>query len=211
MNFGFQIIVMSRQSPDDIYETKCWSWSVIVNPYKVIAEVLETAELVYFRKFIKKILQFSEMDTCYQEKSPSGVLFYLRNILSLLMAAKDVSENQSSLIWCNENDALDGNHFCSRLISSTLWNDFPRFLTFEEYCNPYKALQAFFNYQDVYTWVHDLEEIVDCALSRNKGELGLDIISIYTYLIKLVEAAHLINVRELNQNRRTSKGHFKHD
>jgi hypothetical protein len=46
-------------------------------------------------------------------------------------------------------------------------------------------------------WVHDLEETTDCALSKSNGELGLEMIAIYSHLVKLVEAAHLINVREV--------------
>ena len=46
--------------------------------------------------------------------------------------------------------------------------------------------------------MHDWEEMVDCALSQNSGEQELEMIAVYTRLSKLVEAAHLINVREVN-------------
>ncbi len=50
---------------------------------------------------------------------------------------------------------------------------------------------------DADEWAHDLEEIVDCALSKNNRELGLEMVTIYSHLVKLTEAAHLINVREV--------------
>jgi len=82
-------------------------------------------------------------------------------------------------------------------VTSSDWEDFPHFLSVKEFCNPYKVFRKFFKYQDLDAWVHDLEESVDAALSTCNGELGLEMIVMYSHLVKLAEAAHLINVREV--------------
>ena len=82
-------------------------------------------------------------------------------------------------------------------MTSSDWEDLPHFLSVKEFCNPYKVFRKFFKYQQRDEWMHDLEDTVDCALSKNGGELGLEMIAIYSHLAKLTEAAHLINVREV--------------
>ncbi len=97
----------------------------------------------------------------------------------------------------SEGDVFNKKYYRSHYLSSNGLEDFPRFLSVKEFCNPYKVFRKFFKYQDADEWVHDLEEIVDSALSKNNGELGLEMITIYSHLVKLTEAAHLINVREV--------------
>ena len=97
----------------------------------------------------------------------------------------------------SEADAFNKKYYRSHYVSSNEWEEFPRFLSVKEFCNPYKEFRKFFKYQDLHAWVHDLEEIADCALSKYSGELGLEMIAIYSHLVKLTEAAHLINVREV--------------
>jgi hypothetical protein len=121
----------------------------------------------------------------------------MRIIGSLIKAADHLKGIKNGPITVFEGDIFNKKYFRSHYVSSNEWEEFPRFLSVKEFCNPYKVFRKFFKYQPCNEWVHDLEQTVDCALSNNNGELGLEMIAIYTHLVKLIEAAHLINVREV--------------
>ena len=78
----------------------------------------------------------------------------------------------------------------------------------KEFCNTYRVFKKFFKYQPLEKWLRDWEEMVDCALSKYSGGMEIDMIATYTHLAKLVEAAHLINVREVNHIGGSLKNRF---
>jgi hypothetical protein len=188
---------MKEESPKDIFETECWFYNIITDPYQVFAEAFSTAGMDFLRRFIKKILHYAEANEIYREKSPCDVLLFMRIIRSLIKAADSLKEIKKGPILVSEGDAFNKKYYRSHYVSSNEWEEFPRFLSVKEFCNPYKVFRKFFKYQDLDSWVHDFEETADCALSKNSGELGLEMIAIYSHLVKLTEAAHLINVREV--------------
>jgi hypothetical protein len=188
---------MKDESLEDIFETRCWLYDVITDPYQVFAEAFSTAGMDFLRRFIKKILHYAEANEICWQKSPSNVLFYMRVTRSLIKASNHLKEIKNGPITVSPEDVFDKSYYRSHYASSNGLIDFPRFLSVKEFCNPYKVFRKFFKYQQCEEWVHDLEEIADCALSNNNGELGLEMITIYTHLVKLTEAAHLINVREV--------------
>jgi hypothetical protein len=188
---------MKKKSSKDLFETKCWSYNLISDPYQVFAEAFSTASMDFLRSFIKKILHYAEADGICRKKSPCDVLLFMRVIRSLIKAAARLKEIKKGPVMVSEADAFNKKYYRSHYVSSNEWEDFPRFLSVKEFCNPYKVFKKFFKYQDLDAWVYDLEEAADCALSKNSGELGLEMIAIYSHLVKLTEAAHLINVREV--------------
>jgi hypothetical protein len=188
---------MKKRSPKDLFETECWLYEVNTDPYQVFAEAFSTAGMDFFRRFIRKILHYAEAGEIYSEKSPCDVLLFMRVIRSLIKASDKLKEIKNGPIMVSEADAFNKKYYRSHYVSSNEWEDFPRFLSVKEFCNPYKVFRKFFKYQPCDEWVHELEETVDCALSKNSGELGLEMIAIYSHLVKLIEAAHLINVREV--------------
>lgn len=188
---------MKKKSSKDLFETECWLYAVNTDPYQVFAEAFSTAGMDFFRRFIRKILHYAEASEIYSEKSPCDVLLFMRVIRSLIKASDKLKEIKNGPIMVSEADAFNKKYYRSHYVSSNEWEDFPRFLSVKEFCNPYKVFRKFFKYQPCDEWVHELEETVDCALSKNSGELGLEMIAIYSHLVKLIEAAHLINVREV--------------
>ena len=76
------------------------------------------------------------------------------------------------------------------------WTDFPRFLSRKEYCNPYAVFRKFFKYQSLDGWLTIWRDIIDGALCPEEARFSINELTVYTYLVKLVEAAHLIDVRE---------------
>jgi hypothetical protein len=80
---------------------------------------------------------------------------------------------------------------------SAIWEFFPRHLSKEEFLNPYKVYNRFFDYWDVQTWIKEFREIISFALDAFGNETGCDYdyLEIHKQLQKLVEASHLIEVR----------------
>jgi len=189
---------MKEKSCKDEFETRSWCYRVVSDPYQVLAEAFSTAGMPHLRGFIKKALRYSEAKKVYRENSPSDVLLYMRVVRSLIMAAHVLKEKKNGPIDVSEHDAFNKNYYCSHYQMDNEWGQFPRFLSMKEYCNPYRVFDKLFKYETLDEWLHDWEEIVDCALSPCSGELEIEMIAVYTRLCKLVEAAHLINVREVN-------------
>src|SRR5665213_2576871 len=189
---------MKKKSPKDEFDMECWYRSIVADPYQVFAESFLHSEMYHFRSVIKKICHYAEAEELYKGQSPCDVLLYMKIIRSVIKAAYHLKEKKKGPIEVTEHDIFNKNYYCSHLKPSTEWADFPRFLSMKEFCNPYRVLKKFFKYQSLEKWLHDWEEMVDCALSEFGGGMELDMIATYTHLAKLIEGAHLINVREVN-------------
>ena len=189
---------MKKKNKDiNPFDTQCWCYDGITDPYQVFAEAFSHTGMAHLRRVIKKILHYAEAEEIYKERSPCDVLQSMRVIRSLIKAAHTLKEKKNGPIQVSEGDVFNKKYYCSHYQPSSAWDDFPRFLSIREFCNPYRVFKKFFKYQPIDQWVHDLEEAVDCALMRNSGEMDLDMLAVYSHLAKLVEAAHLINVREV--------------
>jgi hypothetical protein len=117
-------------------------------------------------------------------------------------------EEKKSPLNIAPNDIFNKNLYCGIKTYLSEWDYLPRFLSMKEYVNPYLAFKKFFKYQDLEKWKEDLHEILDYALVKDNffnAGIEIDIFSIYFHLSKLVEAAHLIDVREVNH----VAGHIK--
>lgn len=189
---------MKEKISKDEFDTRCWCYSVVRDPYQVMAEAFSTAGMPHLRTFIKKVIHYSEAQKVYPGEHPCDVLLYMRLVRSLIKAANILREKKRGPIDVSEHDVFNKNYYCSHYQPSNEWEQFPRFIALKEFCNPYRVFKKFFKYETSDEWVCDWEEIVDSALSPCSGELNIEMIAFYTYLCKLVEAAHLINVREVN-------------
>jgi hypothetical protein len=199
---------MKKNSIKDAFDTECWCHRIIADPYQVFAETFFHSEMCHFRSVIKKIFHYAEADEIYKDKSPCDVLLYMKIIRSVIKAAHSLKEKKKGPIDVSELNVFNKNYYCSHLKTSTEWEDFPRFLSMKAFCNPYPVFKKFFKYQTLEKWLRDWEEAVDCALSECSGGMEIDMIGTYTHLAKLVEAAHLINVREVNHIGGTPKNRF---
>lgn len=169
----------------DRFDTRCWRYRAIANPHEVIAELFSLAAVYHFRSMIGKLLYYAGEDKIFCQRSPADVLLYLKSIRSLIKAAHALRHKKQSPV----NDLPDGSGFTE----GNEWLEFPRFLSQKEYRNPYRVFRKFFKYQRMEQWVKDWEELVEAALSRNRGDLDVNAIAAYRLLVKLVEAAHVLN------------------
>lgn len=181
--------------------TSIWYKESIIDPYQVIAEYFKFDTVVSHRKTIKKVLKACSTDKLYRKSNPGQILYEFKMLESVINSAyiiiQDKKENPLVL---NPADTLNKNLYCGRQQFLTEWDYFPRSLSMKEYINPYRAFERFFNYLSLEKWKLILQQILEYAISNTSflenGET-LDILSIYFHLTKLVEAAHLIDVREI--------------
>ncbi len=186
-----------KKTPKDIFETQCWLNKVISDPYQVLANVFFSSGVQHLRSFVKEIMESAIDKNIYKTKSPADALLYKRYIASLIKVANILKEKKSSEIKINNGDLLDNRYFaCGRLLTDD-WSDFPRFLSKKEFCNPYIVFRKFFKSYALNSWLTALTDIIDGALCPEESHLFLNEITIYTKLVKLIEAAHLIDVREV--------------
>lgn len=188
---------MKKKKPSkDTFDMECWHGKIVTDPYQVIAEVFGDADMKYFRNVVRKLICCAVAEKVYKEESPGDVILNFKIIRSLIKAGYSLKGKKCSAIEIDEEDIFDNKYFRSHYRSSEDWKDFPRCLSKKEYCNPYLAFKKFFKYQPLEKWVKDWENIVELALVSDSQVLQHSELVLYFHLAKLVEAAHLIDVRE---------------
>jgi hypothetical protein len=187
---------------DDYLATSLWYREVIKDPYQVIAKFFTCATINSYRKTIKDVLISISKDKLYRKDSPGDLLLEFKMIESVINAAYLMNhEKKKSPIDISPTDVFNKNLYCGRHTYLTEWDYFPRSLSMKEFIDPYSVFKKFFRYQKLEGWKKDMQEILEYALadiSFFEGGLTFDVLSIYFHLTKLLEAAHLIDVREVN-------------
>ena len=189
-----------KQKHRDYLESSIWYRETITDPYQVIAEAFSFCEIAEYRKSIKAILLSSQSNKVYNRDSPTDLLFQFRMMESVINACYLINkEKKESPLIIGEDDYINKNLYYGRRSGSDGWDYFPRCLSRKEFINPYLNLKRFFQLQDIKQWKIDLEAVLNKALSNTNEqlEINIDILSMYFYLTKLFEAAHLIDVREV--------------
>jgi len=192
---------MKKKSIEDEFDTQCWLNDIIPDPYKVITELFASSECWHLRSVIKKLLRYTISAKIYPDKPPCDVILYMRMISSTIRAAYILKDKKRSEIVIDEDDLLNKKYYRSHYTCCDNWTDFPRFLSKKEYCNPYLVFRKFFKYQSLENWLNTWRNIIDGALCPDESRFFINEILVYTHLVKLIEAAHLIDVREIVQVR----------
>lgn len=183
----------------DVLATTGWLFRKENDPHQVIAEFFSVFSLGIIRQTIKGLLLSAYQKKIYNKRAPCDVLFDIKVLESLIRAAHLLNEKKrKSPIKIDDSDLLDKKFYYGRDAHSTQWDFLPRTLSANEYKNPYLAFKRFFKYQDLPQWKKDLEGILQASLSRHAevADMNVELLPVYFHLTKLVEAAHLIDVRE---------------
>ncbi|SDC16182.1 hypothetical protein [Niabella drilacis] len=199
---------MKTKLPKDPFDTACWSRGGITDPRQILAEVFNCSDIETLRTEIKQIVSYAQVDKLYKDHSPCDVLLDMKMVRSVLKAAHALKDEKISPVAVSANDIFDKSYYCSPHSKSGLWSDFPRCLSRDEFCNPYRVLKKFFKKQSLSKWVQDWEAMTECALSRHSCDTDLGSLQFYMRLVKLVEAAYLIDVREVTHIGRRLKNRF---
>jgi len=195
-----------KEKKEDVFETQCWAYEIIEDPYQVFAQCYDFAGIDNYRKLIRNTLLSVYDNKVYKKLEPSSTLYEYSIILSVLNVAYYINrQNKKEAINFFFGDKLDSRYYCEGEKKEVDWECFPRFLSMKEYENPYLVFKHIFQYQDLGEWKKDLQEVIERTLSSYNEDMFLEILPIYLHLSKLMEAAHLINVREVTH----IKGYFK--
>lgn len=175
--------------------------TVFKNPYRVIPAIFSFAHIEDQRTFIKDILLYSTSSKRYQKEDFGSILLYLEHFSCLLAACFVISkQRKGSPIEVRTDDMLNSNFYSIRETTTDIWSEFPRSLTQEEFLNPYKALKQVFKSRNPEVWSSLIKDVTDYACGNYGGDFPeINSFEVYQHLCKLLEAAHLINVREIEQ------------
>lgn len=193
----------------DHFETCCWRREVITDPYQVFAECFSLAGIDYFRDMIKALLL--NRGVRGTKKDPGKLLFDCKVLGSLLNASWVINKlDKSPPAIIPDADLFCKDLYCSGISGTSEWESFPRELSLKEYKNPYLVFKRFFGFQELDKWKLDLHDLLVRAYEKEPEETSLNLLSIYIYLIKLAEAAYLIDVREVTHIGEHVKKRFRH-
>lgn len=193
---------------DDKLATLGWLYRVETDPHKVIAHFFSFANIKSYRKNIKGVMLSAYREKIYHKNHPARLVILFKAVESLIYTAyaleKEPKESPAKL---NGVDLADKSLYCGRDANLTEWDYFPRALSVKEYKNPYLVFTRFCKFQDLQKWRLDLQEVLENALTESPNDMEVQTLPVYIHLIKLVEAAHLINLRELSPRSRAELSH----
>ncbi len=175
------------------------------DPYRDIAEFMSLWDVHGHRKYISGWMTAVNRNDFWRVSTPSELLFYCGRLLVLIKALRKLSiENKKRKTAIDllkekghsaKTDLLHPALFMEGRPGESLWDEFPRNISLEEYNDPYLIVSEFFGWYSLDEWKRELYDLLFDALSRNAA--ARDIRQIEIRLQKLVEAAHLIYVREV--------------
>lgn len=174
-----------------------------LDPYSEIAIFFDAFPLPYCRSKIAGILKTAYSERYWKITSTVDVLFFFQKLWQLIFAANKINgECRSEEPKIVERNSINPLLYRSSKTDGSDWGDFPRTLSFKEFADPYIALKRFFKLQPVNEWNKQLELLAEYTLSGSSiteaFDLKMDSHGQFRYLVKLVEATHLIYVREMN-------------
>ncbi|MBX2923776.1 MAG: hypothetical protein KF746_16350 [Chitinophagaceae bacterium] len=132
----------------------------------------------------------------YKGYPPGDMLLYSKLICSLIKAAYALRHKKHSAVTIKKEELFNKKYYCSHYVSADAWKELPRCLSEKEYSDPYRVFQQFFSYQSLNNWLRCWGQVVENALCSDSTSIAAPLTAC-THLIKLVEAAHLVDVREV--------------
>lgn len=176
--------------------------------YNSISEFFDAWSLTLANHYLFKILKAS-MAVKPTNLNPSTVLFFFKTLDGLITAALRIHDSgeqrEQAIIQLNE-DALPDLSNCSQYFGWYLpahpWQFMPRALQVKEYANPYLVFKKLSRYANEEKWKYILAELQDFTFYKSSFvECGeeFNILTIHRLLQKLIEAAHLIEVRAITE------------
>lgn len=191
----------------------------MANPNLVIVGFFSFIALAQARGYITGMLKAAFSGDYWKERSPGSLLFFHQNLVRLIEGTHVIISNKEQFMGQDaippsvyrhavNQSIIDPLYYAGWQSDSTAWDFFPRYITKNEFARPYSVFFKFFRYYNLQEWKEELEDILFHALSKGSvldTSSGSDLLTIHIYLQKLIEAAHLIEVRELHKAKNTKK------
>lgn len=183
-------------------DTSIWYKEVITDPYQVVASFFDYANVSVYRNDIMGILNAACSHYVWNKTSPFDLLHRIEKFEAVVNAAFVINqEKKKSPLTINPHEIFNPNLYYGWHANYSEWDYFPRMLSFNEYVNPYLAIRMFFKRKKIKEWKKIMQDLLQYALSKesifDSGE-SIDSLCLYRYFVTLIEAVHLIDVREIN-------------
>lgn len=176
------------------------------DPHKVFIDFYHFFSPSRIKKFIDRWMKALYKEKSWTKSSPADFLFYYDQIIPLVEASYIISQSdhtkRASILNEDEHthaQLMNPDLYCLSKNTNESWDYFPRSLTKKEFINPYRVINKFFKNYSLSNWRKKLHNILHIALSSDKLDESGDIVNVYEikkHLDKLVDASHLIYVRE---------------
>lgn len=176
--------------------------------YSTVVDFFSAWGLQPAKKYLYKILR-SAMDEKATRLNPSNVLYYFKTLNGLIAAAIRIHsrgyQKEKAVIEVNESGVPDLTQYKDYFgwhPGDFIWNFAPQALSKKEYFNPYIVFKKIAGFGDEKEWNLVLGELQDFAFYRSSfAECSetYNILVIHRLLLKLIEAAYLIDVRAIDE------------
>lgn len=174
--------------------------------YQTIDSFFDSFDITSSVKLLRKTIKTADTEKIWKG-IPADALYFISRLEDLVTAVFDlllqydykdeviIKEDSIPLVWtltvCET--------YCGWHTGKTQWDFFPRHLSKKEFLNPYLALEKFTKQHSLYEWKYLLNDILNHALSTESISQfydGESILNTWLLLHKLLEATHLIEVRQ---------------
>jgi hypothetical protein len=181
----------------------------VQHAYIAIAEFFDAYSLSAARYYTQRVITAAGSYHSWKG-DPSDVLFFIEKMEALVSAAltlrSEEAERQAALVTLAAGEApllTAYTQYCGRHYKSDPWYFFPRSLTRKEWANPYRVFAKLAARGGRKKWRFRLRELQFFALSissiNESDEVDLNTLQLYLLLTKLIDAAHLIDVRAITE------------
>lgn len=177
-----------------------------MNHYQTIDSFFDSFDLPASVRLLRKIIRTADKSKMWKGV-PANALYFTTRLEDLITAVFELLQQydyKEEVIIKEENlpavwTLTAFETYCGWHTGKTAWDFFPRHLTKKEFINPYIALEKCTQQHSLAEWKYLLNDILMHALSI-EGISGFDqeesILDTWLHLHKLLEATHLIEVRQ---------------
>lgn len=173
--------------------------------YNIIDRFFDAFDLPSALKILSNYIRTADEEKTWSFSHPADLLYFTEWLLQLLEAVDQLTaavdykqeiilEKQETNCWM----LTEYHNYCGWQTGKSAWDFIPRHLSKKEFLNPYKALHKCMKYRNLLQWKETIKDLTHYALSPaaiTGFEDGTSILGTWIHLHKLIEAAHLIEVR----------------
>ncbi|MCF3107381.1 hypothetical protein LL912_01180 [Niabella sp. CC-SYL272] len=170
-----------------------WGREGITDPMEAVAEIFSYMDMGGWRRLITKMAAHALSGKIYHRRAPGDVLVAMKVVRSALMAAYALQDAAGKDIAVTRQEPWQ---YGMGLGTCNHWDDFPRVVSFKEYCRPCSVFKKRFKKRPLSQWINDWEQLVEAALSPCNLDGERWVLRTRTGLLKLLEAAHLVWMRD---------------
>jgi hypothetical protein len=177
-----------------------WYKERIDDPKQVIEVTFGNTDIGTLKRFVTDLFTSACHKSPCQHYSIADIFYYLKQVEAIINASflLNLQKTNSSIV-INEFELFNPRFFRGKKNYVNNWDYYPKGLSLQEFINPYAAFSKAFEFCSIKEWKKRLDVIVTYAFDKgtfSQDSIEIEIIGTYLQLTAMLEAAHLIDVRE---------------